>query len=235
MFQKIISFLLVLALLSVLSLSSVFASTAISKDLTSNYESLQKSILNKNFDVSKMTVAERKYYDSVVQAALIKSGGKSFNTTENIKIVEDILADKDNQNEPERTISGYVTTSGYSMATSGSSIHHIISVGTAGAIFNAVIWVVLSFYGGGSVEACIRTLIAKYGYNEARSIIEQQVVSKIVNTLIRWGMEKSLVLSLTYNITTTIIQAAIDPGDAIANYIDSRDAAPNNGWIDVAY
>lgn len=96
MFQKIISFLLVLALLSVLSLSSVFASTAISKDLTSNYESLQKSILNKNFDVSKMTVAERKYYDSVVQAALIKSGGKSFNTSENIKIVEDILADKDN-------------------------------------------------------------------------------------------------------------------------------------------
>ncbi|QSZ27670.1 hypothetical protein ACETAC_01840 [Aceticella autotrophica] len=66
------------------------ASTVISKDLTSNNESLRKSILNKNFDVSKMTAAERKYYDSVVQTALIKSGGKSFNTTENIKIVEDI-------------------------------------------------------------------------------------------------------------------------------------------------
>jgi hypothetical protein len=97
-FKKIISFLLVLTLLSVSSLSSVFAATAISKDLTSNNESLRKSILNKNFDVFKMTAAERKYYDSVVQAALIKNGGKSFNTTENIKIVEDILANKNTPN-----------------------------------------------------------------------------------------------------------------------------------------
>ncbi|QSZ27671.1 hypothetical protein ACETAC_01845 [Aceticella autotrophica] len=93
----------------------------------------------------------------------------------------------------------------------------------------------LTFYGGGSAEACIRTLIAKYGYNEARSIIEQRVVSKIVNTLIRWGMKPSLVRSLTGGLTWTILQSVIDPGGAIAKYIDSRDAAPNNGWIDVAY
>jgi hypothetical protein len=36
------------------------------------------------------------------------------------------------------------------MATFGSSIHHIISVGWAGGIFNTVISVALAFYGGGS-------------------------------------------------------------------------------------
>ncbi|QSZ27665.1 hypothetical protein ACETAC_01815 [Aceticella autotrophica] len=60
-----------------------------------------------NEDMSKITAAERRYYDSVVQAALIKSGGKSFNNSKNIKIVEDLLADKDIQNRPERTLSGY--------------------------------------------------------------------------------------------------------------------------------
>lgn len=121
------------------------------------------------------------------------------------------------------------------MTTSGSPILHIISDGLAAGIFNAVITAVLSFYGVGIAEGGIRMLIAKYGYNEARSIIEQQITSKIVNMLIRWGMKKSFVCTLTGGITLTIFYNIFNPGDAIAKWFDSRDAAPNNGWIDVAY
>jgi hypothetical protein len=48
-------------------------------------------------------------------------------------------------------------------------------------------------------------------------------------------MKPSLVRCMSSGLTWTILQYAVDPGGAIAKYIDSHDAAPNNGWIDVAY
>lgn len=203
--------------------SNTFAENLISKDKTA----LQESILEKDFDISQMTATERTYYDSVVQASLTKAGGKSFNTAENRKIVKDIMADKaiTDGSENESVTSGKFYT---------KSVHRIMSVSAAGKILNAVIDVALLFTGaGGIVDGGIRALIKKFGYNEARSIIKQQIASKVVSTLIKWGMTG--VAAKVEGIVSIILENVFDPGTAIAEWIDSWDAVPNNGYIDVTF
>ncbi|WP_369436269.1 hypothetical protein [Lysinibacillus fusiformis] len=78
---------------------------------------------------------------------------------------------------------------------------------------------------GGGVGAIQGFIIAK-GKKEAQKIFTKTVKSKLTE----WGAPK---LAIFVGAAVAIALDYSDVGAKIAEYLDSKDSKPNNGWIDI--
>lgn len=94
-----------------------------------------------------------------------------------------------------------------------------VGVNFAGALINTA----LGFAVGGGVGA-IQAYIVKKGKEEAKRLFTKTVTSRLK----AWGFSK---LALAANAAVNFAMNYSDIGGKIAEYLDSRDSKPNNGYI----
>ena len=94
-----------------------------------------------------------------------------------------------------------------------------------GASLNLVINASLIYFGFGSIS----TLVKSAGKAAAKKVIKETVIVAIKSKLKNIGLKKaaSIVGGLTAN---TLINAAINPGGWVADWLDGQDKMPSNGY-----
>lgn len=92
----------------------------------------------------------------------------------------------------------------------------------AAAAFNVAIDAVLIASGVGTVAAFVK----KVGMQEARKIFTNTLTSKLK----AWGLGS---LAVALPVAVDFIFNFLNPGIKIAQYLDSKDSYPNNGYIDL--
>jgi len=92
----------------------------------------------------------------------------------------------------------------------------------AAAAINVAIDAALVAVGVGSVAA----LVKRIGLKEARRIFTRTLTTRLA----AWGLG---VLATSLPVAVDFIFNLLDPGTKIAEYLDSQDSFPNNGFIDI--
>lgn len=90
------------------------------------------------------------------------------------------------------------------------------------AAINVAIDATLVAVGVGSVAA----LVKRIGLKEARRIFTRTLTTRLT----AWGLG---VLATSLPVAIDFIFNLLDPGAKIAEYLDSQDSFPNNGFIDI--
>lgn len=81
-------------------------------------------------------------------------------------------------------------------------------------------------YGG------IRTLISHLGKKQAERLVRSVVIDKVRSALFKYGFS-SAASWITDGAVGIIISGILEPGAAIARWVDSRDKISNNGYIEL--
>lgn len=102
--------------------------------------------------------------------------------------------------------------------------HGWISVGFAGAAFNLGVNLVT----GGVASAGVKALIRKFGTQKAIDLINRRIVGIIAT----WGIKQATGINIITGAVASAIKTALDPGTAIAKFIDARDKIRNNGYLE---
>ncbi|MDA2879998.1 hypothetical protein PEG74_03135 [Lactococcus cremoris] len=79
---------------------------------------------------------------------------------------------------------------------------------------------------GGVGGAAVKTLVKKYGAKRAEQILSRVLRDK----LLKLGYKKGAAIG---GVVGKIVNNFLDPGTAVAKYIDSQDKIRNNGWIEL--
>lgn len=177
-----------------------------------------------NFDITQMTENEKELYNYLIDREVDKyilTNHSNESKAEVRKGIEDILTSNSINSSNDSELSFY----------SSAPWWHLNTVSKVGAAIDVVISAGIASIGGGLASAGIRGLIAKVGEAEAKKIVQNVVVNKVKNTLIAWGM--SGMASKVSGSLLTIIMWAADPGTQIAEKLDSVDAHPNNGYLEI--
>ncbi|MFK5291498.1 MULTISPECIES: hypothetical protein [Lactobacillales] len=74
--------------------------------------------------------------------------------------------------------------------------------------------------------AAVKTLVKKYGAKRAEQILSRVLRDK----LLKLGYKKGAAIG---GVVGKIVNNFLDPGTAVAKYIDSQDKIRNNGWIEL--
>lgn len=208
--KKHLSVLLVLVLLFTASTSAFADSVEISS----------LSVLDEGvFKPEEMSIKEKKayYYCIDKQVKLVQEKyGNAIDADAFRKELIHVLETENSMNKIQSKSYSYMR------AASGSWIPDVkIKNDVAAAAINTVIDLALLSAGVTSVAA----LIKKIGLKEARRLFTKTLTSKLK----AWGLA-ALATSLPFAVN--FIFNLLNPGAKIAEYLDSVDDFPNNGYID---
>lgn len=99
----------------------------------------------------------------------------------------------------------------------------IPDINIANNIVAAAINVAIGMVVGGGI-AGISAYVKKVGVREAKKIFSKTIATKLK----AWGLKN---LATVLPIAATFVLSVLDPGTAIAEYIDKHDVKPNNGQV----
>ncbi len=174
--------------------------------------------------VHEMTVEEKKLFDKLVNEEVGKHGQA------NPELYKQVLTDFFDESSGHAGDLNYAanvlenkTLINNDISTMGWDWIPDIKIGTnlAGSILNVAIGVAV----GGGVGAIQGFIVAK-GKKEAQRIFTKTVTSKLTE----WGAPK---LAIFVGAAVAIALDYSDIGAKIAEYLDSKDSKPNNGWIEI--
>lgn len=215
--KKVISLFLVLSLL-LTSVSTVFAENRkVKLDDFNNEEDISA------FKPAEMSEKELEVYYSAIERevnAMKVKHGRSFDEKtfrkELISLLEtetNFVSLKDN----------YILNDNYMMTRDGTWIPDIkIKNNVVEGAINVIISVVIGGVGVGSLSAYVR----KVGLKEARRIFTKTIATKLK----AWGLG---VLAASSVKVFDFMVNYLNPGYYAANFLDSIDSYPNNGYLDV--
>lgn len=99
----------------------------------------------------------------------------------------------------------------------------IPDINIANNIVAAAINVAIGMVVGGGI-AGISAYVKKVGVQEAKKVFSKTIATKLK----AWGLTN---LSKVLPVVTTFVLSVLDPGTAIAEYIDNHDVKPGNGQV----
>ncbi|EGT4139241.1 hypothetical protein EQZ09_15735 [Clostridium perfringens] len=79
---------------------------------------------------------------------------------------------------------------------------------------------------GGASGAAIRAYVVKVGAKRASNAIAKSITSRL------WAMGIKNVTGIS-TLTNNIIKNILDPGSAVASWLDSKDSSPNNCRVEI--
>lgn len=100
---------------------------------------------------------------------------------------------------------------------------HIKNKYVAGAI-DTIISGILIASGVGTLAAALK----KYGAEELKRIFTNTIKTKVIG-------KAAIALGISLPVIASYLNYVLDPAGAIAEYLDSKDAKPNNGYFDVVW
>lgn len=179
-------------------------------------DQIEAQMKNITLDVNEMTPHEYKIYKEVVDSVTEheKSVNPNFNEQEFVTQVNDLLYSM------EHGISVPMARSGRSAAKVRLSIPNNV-VATS-------VNVAVSLLAGGGATATIKALISKYGTKAAANLIAKKVTTK----LLAIGIKEVTGLG---TVIRNVVKNVLDPGGAVAEWLDNKDPRPGNGCVDVAF
>ena len=185
-------------------------------------------LLKSGFDVNKMTEKEKKFYDYLLdrEAEKYMNANSDEDSKQDVKNQISAILSNDSFNNSKLNIED----SSPIISFRSAPWWHLNTVSKVGSALNVAIGGIFASLGGGLASSGIRALIKKVGENEAKKIVKNQVLNKLKNKLLIWGMTGTA--KKLGNGALQIIMWAADPGTRIAEMIDANDAHPNNGYIE---
>ncbi|MGK5512147.1 hypothetical protein [Brevibacillus formosus] len=163
--------------------------------------------------VHEMSSEQRKLFDSLVEEEVKRNG--QDNPEQFRKALTDLFDSRTSGLNFNR-----LALQAQGIESKDIRVNWGIGVNFAASAIN----VALGLIAGGGVGA-IQAYIISVGKKEAARIFTATVTSK----LIAWGAPK---LAVFVGTAVTFAMDYLDIGAKIAEYLDSRDSKPNNGWID---
>lgn len=100
--------------------------------------------------------------------------------------------------------------------------HGTISVKLLGSILNVVVAAAI----GGAGGVAVKTYVRKYGVKRATDTLSRVLRDK----LLKLGYKKGAAIG---GVVGRVVTNFLDPGTAVAKFIDSQDKIKNNGWIEL--
>lgn len=104
----------------------------------------------------------------------------------------------------------------------------LVSTGVLGGALNVAISSALLAAGYGGIRAALSAM----GKYQAEQLVRSVVIDKVRGVLFRYGFSKAAQWVTDAGVGI-IIGSALDPGGAVARWIDSKDKKPNNGYIEL--
>lgn len=218
-----ISLLLVTAL--VITSISFSVTEAFASEHTSQTALLQPSEVNeyagidlsgKNFDEEKMDSSEKELYQLLLDREYEKN--KELLDQQNVT-KEEFLGE----------VKSYLQDNSFkyeSMAVTTSSTR-LISVSALGSALDVAISAVLIASGFGSIGEIVK----KMGKNAAKKWIKKHLSQKVQGVLAKAGAKK--LGTWIGGFLVSVVDVYLSPGTYIAKQLDSIDAIPNSGYIEV--
>lgn len=208
LFKKLVSVVLVLTMVFSLSATAFAAEPDINQ--------LERSMENITLDINKMTPDEYKIYKEVMDATIKheKSIDPNFNEQKFVSQVNGLLYSM------EYGIPTPMTRSRHSNSKVRFSIPNNVVATT--------INVAVSLLAGGGATATIKALVSKYGAKTAANMIAKKVTAK----LLALGIKEASGLG---TVIRHVVKNVLDPGDTVAEWLDSKDKRPRNGYVDVSF
>lgn len=158
-------------------------------------------------DVSQMSNDELAIYNEVMSKAIAeqKAANPNFNESEFVSQVNSVL---------------YMMEHGVPMTRA------LIDLSIPNSAVTAALDVALSLAIGGATGAAVKTLVAQFG----KKVAVKKITSAAIGALAAFGVKNILDLD---GIVTNIVENLLSPGTAIAEWLDSTDPEPNNGYWDI--
>ncbi|MBM6828912.1 hypothetical protein H9X85_04510 [Anaerotignum lactatifermentans] len=158
-------------------------------------------------DVSEMSEEELAIYNEVMNRAIAeqRAADPNFNEEEFVSQVNSLL---------------------YMMEHGVPQTRAIIDLSVPNSAVTAALDVALSLAIGGATGAAVKALVAQFG----KKIAIQKITSAAIGALAAFGVKQVLDLD---GIVTNIVENLLSPGTAIAEWLDSTDPEPNNGYWDI--
>ncbi|AWJ95573.1 hypothetical protein GRR92_14380 [Lactococcus lactis subsp. lactis] len=198
-------------------------------------ESLQDMALDSNqeIDIQNMNTQELKSFEQIVQEEAEKA---ELPTTEDTEVYKQTLLDlydsnsaiyQDVSSATEQVIEE-INENHDSLLDkiTGEKViaasHGTVSVKMLASTLNVAVNLACGGVGG----AAVKTLVKKYGAKRAEQILSRVLRDK----LLKLGYKKGAAIG---GVVGKIVNNFLDPGTAVAKYIDSQDKIRNNGWIEL--
>lgn len=158
-------------------------------------------------DVSEMSEEELAIYNEVMNRAIAeqRAANPNFNEEEFVSQVNALL---------------YMMEHGVPMTRA------IVDLSIPNSAVTAALDVALSLAIGGATGAAVKALVAQFG----KKVAVQKITSAAIGALAAFGVKNVLDLD---GIVTNIVENLLSPGTAIAEWLDSTDPEPNNGYWDI--
>lgn len=158
-------------------------------------------------DVSEMSEDELAIYNEVMNRAIAehKAANPDFNEAEFISQVNSLL---------------------YMMEHGVPLTRAIIDLSIPIDVVTTALDIALSLAIGGATGAAVKALVAQFG----KKVAVQKITSAAIGALAAFGVKNILDLD---GIVTNIVENLLSPGTAIAEWLDSTDPEPNNGYWDI--
>lgn len=219
--KKIITVFTIVLLIVTSSVSSFANSNLV--EISSKNISNFDSELAKPLDPKKMSKFQKEKYYEAIEKQVKKAEKDGIDPIKFRKTLVTLL--EENKLVVDNPNSYY--TDQIIMPKGGSWVPDVhISNRIVGAAIEVVVTGAIAGFGVASVKA----LVKKVGKRETRKIFTRTIKSK----LIAWGAETLI----TYHIIDSaadFIFEYMDWGSKIADYLDSKDDVPNNGYLDVIW
>ncbi len=189
-----------------------------------SFENQISSIEDKGFKEENLSTDENILLDKLVEIS-IENTKDLENTVENREMVKMLLRDD------TRVTEDYDNMLLLYSASNKRKPKARVSVKTAAAVFNVIVNGILIAATGGGGAAGARLLIKKLGKKGAQNYMKRTLASKLKTKLLKWGLTGSAakigskIGDFVYNL--------IDPGTAIARYLDKTDGYGYNGYIEI--
>lgn len=190
-------------------------SDILSESELSDYKGID--LLDENVNLRNLSNKENELFNILIEDALRKNG--IYTNKEYYKgLIIDLL-------EGNESIEN--TTNYYEVTTMASN-HGLVSVKVFGTALDFAIsaGIVSLGYGG------IRALISHLGKKQAERLVRSVVIDKVRSVLFKYGFS-SAASWITNGAVEIIISGILEPGAAIARWVDSRDKISNNGYIEL--
>lgn len=192
-------------------LISVFLSLVMTFSLTVPAFAAEKSAMapfeDINLDVSKMSEDELSIYNEVMNKAITqhKAADPNFDEVEFIAQVNSLLRMMENGTPQTRAI---------------------IDLSIPIDVVTTALDIALSLAIGGATGAAVKALVKQVGKKAA----VQAITTAAIGALAAFGVKNIIDLD---GIVTNIVDNLLSPGSAIAEWLDSTDPEPNNGYWDI--
>lgn len=170
-----------------------------------DYEA-REHFLNSSINVEELKGNDKQIYDEVIKKAIDEyKNTPGFDEQEFIEQVNYVLSKDPNSTSTRRKRSIV------------SIPNSVVATATNVAISLAI---------GGASGAAIRAYVVKVGAKRASNAIAKSITSRL------WAMGIKNVTGIS-TLTNNIIKNILDPGSAVASWLDSRDSSPNNGRVEI--